>query len=347
MHSYRDLESSSDEMTRGFDEASDTFSRRVPLPNQRAAPAIASQELNVSAPQAPLVYRTTAVSTSQQWSPLYNHPASTPDRNIAPTAPSPLVFEPNTVSQKAEVSMVPHSVEERSRPEEHEEARISGPEEVRAVPYVVERSMTPGHEEVRILLEPVVSAVPYIVEERSIVREYEEARTLSEPVEVSTVPQPAGETTISQLFKEFNAHLVAELSDGACRGRLEECIRQVCSTNQSVVREALQAVASTFASYICDHFAEEMTQKATAAQKAPWRAQLPSRSLQAADEYAGFLSEFVQQNLRRFYDPYDETVRDIARQAARNASRKVNVPHELMPGLAKLALYDFIIFCGM
>jgi hypothetical protein len=239
--------------------------------------------------------------------------------------------------QRAEASTVSHSVEGRSKPQEHEGAGIlSEPVEVSAVPQVVETCITPGHEEARMLSEREVSAVLH-----------EEARTLSEPVEVSTVPQPVGEYTVSQLFREFDAHLVAELSDGACRGRVEERIRQVCNiTNQSVVREALQAVASTFASYICDHFAEEMTQKSAAVQKAPWRAQLPSRSLQSVNEYTEFLSEFVQQNLRRFYDPYDETVRDIARQAARNASRKVDVPHELMPGLAKLALYDFIIFCG-
>jgi len=40
-------------------------------------------------------------------------------------------------------------------------------------------------------------------------------------------------------------------------------------------------------------------------------------------------------------------VENIAKQAAQKVSRELNVPHELMPGLAKLALYDFIILCGM
>jgi len=177
-----------------------------------------------------------------------------------------------------------------------------------------------------------------------------EMRQLQEPVEAVRLSQLRLEErrTISQLFEEFKNHVSAELSDGRCRGELEKCIRQSCSTtDQSVVREALQAVASAFATCACDHFEEKITQKVEAAQNTPWRAQLPDQPLQEEDDYAKFLSEFAQQNLRRFYKPNDEKVENIAKQAAQKVSREVKVPHELMPGLAKLALYDFIIFCGM
>jgi hypothetical protein len=170
---------------------------------------------------------------------------------------------------------------------------------------------------------------------------------LQVPVEVARLPPLEGRTA-SQLFEEFKNHVSTELSDGACRDKLEEYIRQSSSVaNQSVVREALQTVASTFANCICDHFEEKITQKVEAAQNAPWRAQLPDQPLHEADDYAKFLSEFVQQNLRRFYQPHDKNVENIAKQAAQKVCYEVNVPHEFIPGLAKLALYDFIILCGM
>jgi hypothetical protein len=80
--------------------------------------------------------------------------------------------------------------------------------------------------------------------------------------------------------------------------------------------------------------------------ESPWMAQLSDQPLRTADEYMGFLSKFTQEHLRRFYDPNDEIVGNVARQAAQELARKINVPQKLMPGLAKLALYDFIILCG-
>jgi hypothetical protein len=77
-----------------------------------------------------------------------------------------------------------------------------------------------------------------------------------------------------------------------------------------------------------------------------WMAQLSDRPLRTADEYTGFLSKFTQEHLRRFYKPNDETVQKVARQAALEVARRINVPQNLMPGVAKLALYDFIILCG-
>jgi hypothetical protein len=77
-----------------------------------------------------------------------------------------------------------------------------------------------------------------------------------------------------------------------------------------------------------------------------WTRQLSEQPLRTAHEYTGFLSNFTQEHLRRFYEPNDETIQNVAMQAARDVARKINVPQNLMPGLAKLALYDFIILCG-
>lgn len=151
-----------------------------------------------------------------------------------------------------------------------------------------------------------------------------------------------------QLFDEFKDHIVAEISDGECRDTLKECIRQLRgSTEPSVFREALQTVASRIAGCIRDHFQEKLSQEITESRKSRWRAQLPVRPLQNADDYSKYLSEFVQQNLTRFYKPHGKNVKDIATQAAEMVSSEVNVSHELIPGLAKLALFDFVIFCGM
>ncbi len=165
--------------------------------------------------------------------------------------------------------------------------------------------------------------------------------------DVAKLSRLEDERKTSQLFEEFKDHIAAELSDGACRDKIKECIRQSCNnTDQIVVREALQTVASTFANCVRDHFQEKITQGITAAQDAPWKAQLPDHTLQKADDYATYLSEFVQQNLSRFYTPNDKDVENIAKQAAK-VSSEVNVLQEFIPGLAKLALFDFIMFCGM
>src|SRR5579871_1927539 len=151
--------------------------------------------------------------------------------------------------------------------------------------------------------------------------------------DVAKLSRPAEESNPLQLFHEFKDHIKAELSDGACRNKLKECIRQsCCSTDQIIVREALQTVASTFANCIRDHFQEKITQAIATAQKAPWKAQLPHRPLQKADDYVEYLSKFARENLSAFYQPHDKYVENIAKQAAQ-VSSEVNVPCEFIPGL--------------
>jgi hypothetical protein len=70
------------------------------------------------------------------------------------------------------------------------------------------------------------------------------------------------------------------------------------------------------------------------------------RSPHTVDEYTGFLDQFAREYLHKFYGPNDETIRSVARQATQEGTQKIKVPQNLMPGLAKLALYDFIILCG-
>jgi hypothetical protein len=80
--------------------------------------------------------------------------------------------------------------------------------------------------------------------------------------------------------------------------------------------------------------------------ESPWMANLSEQPLRTVDEYTTFLSKFTQEHLREFYGPNNKAVQSVARKAAQEVAGKINVPQKLMPGLAKLALYDFIILCG-
>jgi hypothetical protein len=157
----------------------------------------------------------------------------------------------------------------------------------------------------------------------------------------------AQEPTVSQLFEEFKIHLAAELSESVYRDKIEGYIRRTRdSSTRSATREALQQVAGSVAACICDNFDQKITHELAAVKQAPWRARLPDHPLQTAEEIEEFLSEFTRTHLSRFYEPNDDTVRSIATQVAHDDFRRVHVPDELIPGLAQLALYDFVIFCG-
>jgi hypothetical protein len=61
------------------------------------------------------------------------------------------------------------------------------------------------------------------------------------------------------------------------------------------------------------------------------------------------LSRFVKNNLTQFYEPDDHLVKDLAERAADQA-RAITKEYCLQPeetaGLAKFALYDFVVLCG-
>lgn len=111
--------------------------------------------------------------------------------------------------------------------------------------------------------------------------------------------------------------------------------------------EAIQAVAAAFARRIDDKFEAQLASELTAARMASWRAELSSKPLYTQQDYAVFLGPFVTQFLPSFYHADDQAVQEIASRAAETISQTSDVPHDLVPGLAKLALYDFVILCGM
>jgi hypothetical protein len=153
---------------------------------------------------------------------------------------------------------------------------------------------------------------------------------------------------VKQLAVEFSAHLKAELSDGAQRDFIEKWIRYYVTTHEdAVVSEALQAVAANFATHIRNNFGEELQKEIPVAVAAPWRVQLGSCKLETELEYQDFLEDFTTQHLSQFYDSNDKSIQEVASNAAKRVRKETGISHKPIPGLAKLALYDFIFLCGM
>jgi len=156
------------------------------------------------------------------------------------------------------------------------------------------------------------------------------------------------EERVKQLAAEFSAHINAELKDGAKRDFIEKWIQYYVTTHdETAVREALQAVAATLAAHIHNHFGKELQKEIPIAIAAPWRAQLGSSKLETETEYQDFLEDFTAQHLPLFYDSNNKMVQKVASKAAKRVREEMGISHKLIPGLAKLALYDFIFLCGM
>ena len=159
------------------------------------------------------------------------------------------------------------------------------------------------------------------------------------------------ERKVDQFMKEFLEHLKNELSDGARRSHIKGWIRSHLSSashaDDTVINEALQAVAATSATLLQHSFSYELTKEIDVAIKAPWRYQLARTTLKTEEEYQVFLNVFVTQNLYQFYNTEDQKVNEVACNAARRVREKTKISHRLIPGLAKLALYDFVFLCGM
>ena len=67
------------------------------------------------------------------------------------------------------------------------------------------------------------------------------------------------------------------------------------------------------------------------------------------EEYTAYAQEFVTKDLQLFFGQNSSYVKKIAEKAAQMANKladEFDVEREWIPGLVKLTLYDFIIFCG-
>ena len=159
------------------------------------------------------------------------------------------------------------------------------------------------------------------------------------------------ERKVDQFMKDYLEHLKNELSDGARKSHIKGWIRSHISSashaDDTVINEALQAVAATSAGLLQHSFSYELTKEIDVAIKALWRCQLARTTLKTEEEYQVFLTVFVTQNLYQFYNTEDNKVNEVACNAAKRVREKTKISHKLIPGLAKLALYDFVFLCGM
>ena len=67
------------------------------------------------------------------------------------------------------------------------------------------------------------------------------------------------------------------------------------------------------------------------------------------DAYVQYTQDFVKKNIENFSQVTDKSVKSIAEKAATQAdiiAAELGLRTEIIPGLTKLAFYDFVILCG-
>ncbi|KAN0098672.1 hypothetical protein V8E51_014335 [Hyaloscypha variabilis] len=62
-------------------------------------------------------------------------------------------------------------------------------------------------------------------------------------------------------------------------------------------------------------------------------------------EFQCFLNDFTAQHLSQFYEPGDQRVQKVAIKAAKMVREGTKISEKFIPGLTKLALYDFVFLC--
>jgi hypothetical protein len=70
---------------------------------------------------------------------------------------------------------------------------------------------------------------------------------------------------------------------------------------------------------------------------------------QTTEEYQNYLGNFIDDNLSQFFDPSSKFVKELAKTAAETAKKvatELGLSAHTASGLARLALYDFVILCG-
>jgi hypothetical protein len=156
----------------------------------------------------------------------------------------------------------------------------------------------------------------------------------------------------SQLVNELASHLAANLtSPGLLNNVLKNHInKSLANRDCTTVAEAVRAVADELAIRLADQLPHMLVQQLGVA-NSPKPKPEPSvpEQPQTAEEYSAYLDDFIEENLANFYPPKDERVRKLAKRAADQAQAvtdKFHLSPELTTGLAKLALYDFVILCG-
>jgi hypothetical protein len=156
----------------------------------------------------------------------------------------------------------------------------------------------------------------------------------------------------SQLVNELASHLTANLtSPGLLNNVLKNHInKSLANRDCATVAEAVHAITDELAIQLANqlpHMLEQQLGVANSSKPTP-EPSVPEQP-QTAEEYSTYLDNFIEENLANFYPPEDERVKELAKRAADQAQAvtdKFHLSPELTTGLAKLALYDFVILCG-
>ena len=126
--------------------------------------------------------------------------------------------------------------------------------------------------------------------------------------------------------------------------------RSLANRDCTAVAEAVHAITDELAIQLANqlpHMLEQQLSVANSSKPTP-EPSVPEQP-QTVEEYSAYLGDFIEENLANFYPPKDERVKALAKRAADQAQAvtdKFHLSPELTTGLAKLALYDFVILCG-
>jgi len=172
------------------------------------------------------------------------------------------------------------------------------------------------------------------------------------PSSSSTQPSGTAIQTAYQLYCEFGEHLQSELQDEGCKNALLHHINYKLRAHHddpAAGREAVQFAAKQCTDLVVTYFSTFIDKGYRKALKAPWRQQIPSLEPRSDEGYSEYLADFMSKHLGPFHATQSKNIMAVSRRAAASAikvTQEIGIGQKYLPGLAKLALYDFIFFCG-
>ena len=174
---------------------------------------------------------------------------------------------------------------------------------------------------------------------------------ISVPLSLATFGEaayPSRQDGASQLIGELTSHISANLTSPGYVSLLKGDINNSLATNdRAVVATAIERLAAEFAHRLVGEFPSLLARQVAIANGTRPRSE--PKMPETAQEIEVYLDNFIDENLAKFYKPGGEFVKDLAKRAASKAqavSDQVWLLPEHPSGLAKLALYDFVILCG-
>lgn len=168
----------------------------------------------------------------------------------------------------------------------------------------------------------------------------------SAPVRHERRQRPHGRK-VEQLSKELNEHLIASLTDGVMKTQIMRCIEaQLARHQKEDVSDAIEYAAKKFSLEVHNRLEHHLVFGIEEVMSRSWRETLTTEPLYTPEDYSGFLHTFTDVHLSVFFGRNSRKIQAVAEKAASVVQRDPGMTPELLSGVAKLALYDFVFLCG-